>query len=250
MLLLLLSSFVLRFLFYFFFFFQAEDGIRDKLVTGVQTYALPIWVRRDRRSRAVAHPSPAATSWCRTPSRKCDFLSTGGEQDEAVTGQGFHRLPIEIPQRLLRFRNESQRLRAAVPERAFVPGLLAKRLVSPPARGTTCRERTDAAARNAGQADGRPEIHERLCGGRREAMSRAFLHAAHVRVDGEDGTTQRKVPDRRSRVRPDAPQLGEAVRPTPRRDPLRGPVQVQAAPVVAEPLPRTKPIRRRSGPER
>src|SRR5687767_15464405 len=29
--------------FFFFFFFQAEDGIRDKLVTGVQTCALPIY---------------------------------------------------------------------------------------------------------------------------------------------------------------------------------------------------------------
>src|SRR5205823_7866068 len=29
--------------FVYFFFFQAEDGIRDKLVTGVQTCALPIW---------------------------------------------------------------------------------------------------------------------------------------------------------------------------------------------------------------
>src|SRR2546423_6523400 len=28
-----------------FFFFQAEDGIRDKLVTGVQTCALPIWLQ-------------------------------------------------------------------------------------------------------------------------------------------------------------------------------------------------------------
>src|SRR6266536_2634625 len=28
---------------FFFFFFQAEDGIRDPLVTGVQTCALPIW---------------------------------------------------------------------------------------------------------------------------------------------------------------------------------------------------------------
>src|SRR5438105_4419030 len=28
--------------FFFFFFFQAEDGIRDPLVTGVQTCALPI----------------------------------------------------------------------------------------------------------------------------------------------------------------------------------------------------------------
>src|SRR5690554_7004432 len=28
---------------FFFFFFQAEDGIRDADVTGVQTCALPIW---------------------------------------------------------------------------------------------------------------------------------------------------------------------------------------------------------------
>src|SRR5687767_15240372 len=34
--------FMFFFLFFFFFFFQAEDGIRDKLVTGVQTCALPI----------------------------------------------------------------------------------------------------------------------------------------------------------------------------------------------------------------
>src|SRR5687767_15223262 len=41
---------------FFFFFFQAEDGIRDKLVTGVQTCALPILPRRRlpvrRRPRA------------------------------------------------------------------------------------------------------------------------------------------------------------------------------------------------------
>src|SRR2546422_5081969 len=35
----------------FFFFFQAEDGIRDVAVTGVQTCALPIY-RRGRRDRA------------------------------------------------------------------------------------------------------------------------------------------------------------------------------------------------------
>src|SRR5258708_35218158 len=32
-------------LFFIFFFFQAEDGIRDDLVTGVQTCALPICLR-------------------------------------------------------------------------------------------------------------------------------------------------------------------------------------------------------------
>src|SRR5207248_3624522 len=34
--------FTYRLLFFFFFFFQAEDGIRDRTVTGVQTCALPI----------------------------------------------------------------------------------------------------------------------------------------------------------------------------------------------------------------
>ena len=28
------------------FFFQAEDGIRDHCVTGVQTCALPIWLKK------------------------------------------------------------------------------------------------------------------------------------------------------------------------------------------------------------
>src|SRR5205823_11293031 len=37
-----MSIAVIYFVIFFFFFFQAEDGIRDKLVTGVQTCALPI----------------------------------------------------------------------------------------------------------------------------------------------------------------------------------------------------------------
>src|SRR6266540_5413897 len=36
------------FVFLFFFFFQAEDGIRDRDVTGVQTCALPISAARRR----------------------------------------------------------------------------------------------------------------------------------------------------------------------------------------------------------
>src|SRR2546422_415875 len=38
---------------FFFFFFQAEDGIRDVAVTGVQTCALPICIRRRRTCGAV-----------------------------------------------------------------------------------------------------------------------------------------------------------------------------------------------------
>src|SRR2546422_3755982 len=40
--------------FFFFFFFQAEDGIRDVAVTGVQTCALPISAATVRHSRATA----------------------------------------------------------------------------------------------------------------------------------------------------------------------------------------------------
>src|SRR2546425_6809796 len=50
-----------------FFFFQAEDGIRDKLVTGVQTCALPIltmgsldWPRIVTIRRHVLLTSPPA----------------------------------------------------------------------------------------------------------------------------------------------------------------------------------------------
>src|SRR5205085_7435731 len=60
---------------FFFFFFQAEDGIRDLTVTGVQTCALPISRSRcgrsppaARRRRATAFPSrsipPAGTETC------------------------------------------------------------------------------------------------------------------------------------------------------------------------------------------
>src|SRR2546425_2650361 len=47
----------------FFFFFQAEDGIRDKLVTGVQTCALPISPESPAASRLGTPPTwPRRTS--------------------------------------------------------------------------------------------------------------------------------------------------------------------------------------------
>src|SRR5690606_39615644 len=48
---------------FYFFFFQAEDGIRDFHVTGVQTCALPISVRFARR-HATAWPA-----WRAPPAR-------------------------------------------------------------------------------------------------------------------------------------------------------------------------------------
>src|SRR5688572_32420210 len=46
----------------FFFFFQAEDGIRDLTVTGVQTCALPILIDGEMPGRApprIPHATPA-----------------------------------------------------------------------------------------------------------------------------------------------------------------------------------------------
>src|SRR5699024_11942257 len=57
----------------FFFFFQAEDGIRDRNVTGVQTCALPISGLPHSRYRAtVRRPAPAARllRLCRSDGRQ------------------------------------------------------------------------------------------------------------------------------------------------------------------------------------
>src|SRR2546430_4319303 len=56
-----------------FFFFQAEDGIRDLTVTGVQTCALPICLRRRACRCTVAHADgvhEGCSSWWRLPERR------------------------------------------------------------------------------------------------------------------------------------------------------------------------------------
>src|SRR5258707_10801565 len=61
--------------FSFFFFFQAEDGIRDIGVTGVQTCALPI--SRSGRNRRiwlrvpVVHPVPSTTTSHASAAMRC-----------------------------------------------------------------------------------------------------------------------------------------------------------------------------------
>src|SRR5438552_6595899 len=50
------SPFPISIVFRFSFFFQAEDGIRDDLVTGVQTCALPIWEAADGNPSKFSRP--------------------------------------------------------------------------------------------------------------------------------------------------------------------------------------------------
>src|SRR5947208_5843789 len=54
----------------FFFFFQAEDGIRDDLVTGVQTCALPIWMEQSPSTKRYASAVSNACASCRTYGRR------------------------------------------------------------------------------------------------------------------------------------------------------------------------------------
>src|SRR5690348_17793647 len=67
----------------FFFFFQAEDGIRDGRVTGVQTCALPIWARLHRQAAEWAE-----AAFAEQPSEAAPFLADhfehGGDSARAV----------------------------------------------------------------------------------------------------------------------------------------------------------------------
>src|SRR2546425_13276662 len=56
-----------------FFFFQAEDGIRDKLVTGVQTCALPIYLRK----RMHCFPVATRAETCRQGLRETSAQASG-----------------------------------------------------------------------------------------------------------------------------------------------------------------------------
>src|SRR5256886_5930226 len=64
----------------FFFFFQAEDGIRDLTVTGVQTCALPIWIPSSTSSVPSRFPDAdccrrASESWAWETNRFCTSSS-------------------------------------------------------------------------------------------------------------------------------------------------------------------------------
>src|SRR5438874_11153807 len=79
--------------FFFFFFFQAEDGIRDLYVTGVQTCALPISRRSPRPlARALvdeAHGSVARSEFL--DDRLEGVRRAGGQLPRSGAAEGGHR---------------------------------------------------------------------------------------------------------------------------------------------------------------
>src|SRR5690606_25145347 len=79
------------------FFFQAEDGIRDFHVTGVQTCVLPIstWLAKPVASTVVADPAPMlATSADDTRDAPVSLGEAGADAMSAAPGGGSQAVPL------------------------------------------------------------------------------------------------------------------------------------------------------------
>src|SRR5215475_5176313 len=116
---------VMILVYFLFFFFQAEDGIRDFHVTGVQTCALPIFPKRQRNSPRGQQCLSAS-------------IQGGGERPRAFWNQHHARggWVFRSRQRLVRIEGLSRRLWS---DAAILRG--------------SCRAVSDAAVRRAIHCD-------------------------------------------------------------------------------------------------
>src|SRR3989454_4051267 len=121
-------------LYFFFFFFQAEDGIRDYKVTGVQTCALPILSGRNEehaierqqlehlvgeqqvtvvngveRAAEDRDPGHAIREPDRRPGRRTWWSSAPGRRRGLVRARATSRCPSRRPSRTDRHRRSAWR---------------------------------------------------------------------------------------------------------------------------------------------
>src|SRR5687767_15217376 len=95
------SFLLFMFFYFFFFFFQAEDGIRDKLVTGVQTCALPIspssesFGSPDSASSVGSSASPDASSETGSPTAAVAGASVSTIRATAATRSEEHTSELQ-----------------------------------------------------------------------------------------------------------------------------------------------------------
>src|SRR2546425_6129671 len=82
-----------------FFFFQAEDGIRDKLVTGVQTCALPICADPDGRPAGCRSRAPARRPAAALVGRPAARLGDLRAQRTRFVGGGLCPAPLRSEER-------------------------------------------------------------------------------------------------------------------------------------------------------
>src|SRR5438093_13630307 len=93
-------------MYYCYFFFQAEDGIRDWSVTGVQTCALPISIndedtgtRRETRER-LRHPHAFHGTIVRLPVLALDPRESWPEKPRSHVGWPLFRCHPQLPPRM------------------------------------------------------------------------------------------------------------------------------------------------------
>src|SRR5690606_27955520 len=133
---------------FFFFFFQAEDGIRDFHVTGVQTCALPIWWRP-----AMRRPPPSGWPPCSAATR----VSSSADRRRTVPGEGPGRGDRPPPDHPAGHGRLVHRERPRPPRAAPVSG---------PSGRTPCRASTrfsSAVAAAAGKYRPEPSEAPPLC---------------------------------------------------------------------------------------
>src|SRR4051794_8751242 len=104
------------------------------------------------------------------------------DDDEAVARERLDRLAVQLVQPPPLGGHEPQRPRTPLPERPLERPLLPRGLEAAAARRAAGGERAGAAARDARQADGRPEVEERLRGTVVELAARPLDDAADVDV--------------------------------------------------------------------
>src|SRR2546430_9312177 len=84
---------------FFFFFFQAEDGIRDLTVTGVQTCALPISANAAVLDHGKWHVSPLTSTMLAVSCPVRDFCAATNSAGAAVVYQGGKWSPVRSEER-------------------------------------------------------------------------------------------------------------------------------------------------------
>src|SRR6266404_2197858 len=123
---------------FFFFFFQAEDGIRDKLVTGVQTCALPIWTRLDQVF--VSEHTMEAITICDTlPGER--GVNTDHIPIITVLDMELTKVP---PQRAKNFREVDWKKFHETLEEKLIKLGISEHINSQPALDNTCKKLTTA----------------------------------------------------------------------------------------------------------
>ena len=166
--------------------------------------------------------------------------------DEPVLGQGFDGFAVELVQRALGLGYEPQRLRSALAERAFEARLLAQRLVTPTSRGAHGLERADSRKRGmrARQTVAPRSINACPAAGEKRWPVRSWMRLTFVST-GRTSRPSAKFATAAAVYGPTPGSSVQVIRPAVGCDRLRGAMEIQAAAVVAEPLPLPDDVRRR-----